>query len=634
MGRTTWATPPGTRSRTGSRRSRRVLTSSRRGEESRDLGEIISEIFEASPAEVIETEEFGATLERLRDSLMAIKVLQQEHSRPIEELARQLRTMEVIAKAAGDECFPETGRELRRWRRRTLQLPVELGLGSRLSTRKAEKELRKQREKAVAERREQVTGLLERHERLRVAIDELGGLASHHFEVTAQAGSDAVLPPKALQLESALAGASAYVRTLRSLHVGQQEPGEPIGDPGTRPGRAAAPEPAGEATVRAATVEAPAGANGADGHLAAAAAPGAELAATLLANRPEILPGRAIFAVPELSDIGFVLKPTAVEALSEGTRALLEERKVDLTAAPLDRATERLSLDLAATVGELELLAGHPVKHSFVRIGDALVTVKTPVTTGWGAIGTGGFLPFPLLPLDGRIPHTKGEVAPAGVADLLVVRQQLTGYEGSDVAHIENVLRGERKAREHSRRQETELITVSETEISTSDEREHESTDRFEMTRETSETIKEDISLKAGLNISGKYGPVVEFSASAEGSFQRSKEEATKAATTFSQDVTDRSARKIAERVLDRTTLRTTTETIEKNTHELDNVDGAGHIAGVYQWVNKVYRAQIYNYGLRAMFDFMIPSPPPSSWPPCSRPMRPRSSCSSRRRSP
>ena len=400
------------------------------GEESRDLGEIISEIFEASPAEVIETEEFGATLERLRDSLMAIKVLQQEHSRPIEELARQLRTMEVIAKAAGDECFPETGRELRRWRRRTLQLPVELGLGSRLSTRKAEKELRKQREKAVAERREQVTGLLERHERLRVAIDELGGLASHHFEVTAQAGSDAVLPPKALQLESALAGASAYVRTLRSLHVGQQEPGEPIGDPGTRPGRAAAPEPAGEATVRAATVEAPAGANGADGHLAAAAAPGAELAATLLANRPEILPGRAIFAVPELSDIGFVLKPTAVEALSEGTRALLEERKVDLTAAPLDRATERLSLDLAATVGELELLAGHPVKQSFVRIGDALVSVKTPVTTGWGAIGTGGFLPFPLLPLDGRIPHTKGEVAPAGVADLLVVRQQLTGYEG------------------------------------------------------------------------------------------------------------------------------------------------------------------------------------------------------------
>jgi hypothetical protein len=181
-------------------------------------------------------------------------------------------------------------------------------------------------------------------------------------------------------------------------------------------------------------------------------------------------------------------------------------------------------------VGELEQLAGHPVKHSFVRIGDALVTVKTPVTTGWGTIGTGGIMPFPLVPLDGRIPQTKGEVAPAGVADLLVVRQQLTGYEGADVAHIENVLRGERKAREHSRRQETEVITVSETETTTSDERELESTDRFEMTREASQTIKEDIALKAGLNISGKYGPVVEFSASAEGSYQRSKEEATKAA--------------------------------------------------------------------------------------------------------
>ena len=80
--------------------------------------------------------------------------------------------------------------------------------------------------------------------------------------------------------------------------------------------------------------------------------------------------------------------------------------------------------------------------------------MQTPIVTGWGALGTGGLQHLPVFPMDGCIPHTKGIVAPAGVADLLVVRQQLMGHEGFDVAHIENVLRGERKQREHTRREE------------------------------------------------------------------------------------------------------------------------------------------------------------------------------------
>ena len=100
-----------------------------------------------------------------------------------------------------------------------------------------------------------------------------------------------------------------------------------------------------------------------------------------------------------------------------------------------------------------------------------------------------------------------------------MVKQQLTGYEAADVAHIENVLKGERKLREHTRREESVTMTFRETEITQSEERELETADRFEMTRETSETIKEDVSLKAGLKISGKYGPTVEFAASAEGAF-------------------------------------------------------------------------------------------------------------------
>ena len=150
--------------------------------------------------------------------------------------------------------------------------------------------------------------------------------------------------------------------------------------------------------------------------------------------------------------------------------------------------------------------------------------ITTPIRTRWTDILVGwqpGFFPPPATPPDGRIPHSHGTVAPVGVADLIIVRQQLVRYEAVDVAHIENVLQGERKVREHRRRRETEQLSFLETEVTTSEERDLESTDRFEMTRESSETIREEASLKAGLTVSGKYGPVVEFSASAEGSLSR-----------------------------------------------------------------------------------------------------------------
>jgi len=303
--------------------------------------------------------------------------------------------------------------------------------------------------------------------------------------------------------------------------------------------------------------------------------------------------------------------PGAAQRLSETTTSLLGERGLDPTASPLDRVVARLRSETESLAGQIDGYFAGARRTSVKRVGSSLLTIHTPEVTAWTDILFDGGL-APLLPHivpDARIPHTRGDVAPAGMADLLIVKQQLIGYQAADVAHIENVLKGERKVREHSSRRETEQITFTETEVTTSEERELESTSRFELTRETSTTIKEDASLKAGLTVSGKYGPFVEFSASAEGSIARSKEEATRSAASFSQDVTERSARKITERVLERSSLRVTNEVVERNEHTLDNVAGAGHVSGVYQWVNKVYQAQMFNYGLRTMFDFMVPEP-------------------------
>ncbi|MFI6370437.1 hypothetical protein [Streptomyces sp. NPDC050546] len=570
----------------------------------------VRDAFGAAPADVVQGAPYKDAVARLRDSVLAVKYLPAEHARPLEELIRRLRHLEIVARLVTHTAFPATPRELRRARRRPLRLPGATGLEPVLSTVEAERRQREKEAEAAGERRQRAERLLTVFRQLRTAIGELTGLGGEHFSISTQNRSDQVLPPPEYTPPAELARQVTFhtllsEANLRALAGGTGTGGGTGGGTGSGTGGGTRSGTGGGGTAEAAAEEpAP------NPPEPTAVAGAAQLAGQVFGARPDLLAGTPGFVPAQLKDLGFRLEPPAVQQLSEATRALLTARGIDVTAQPLDRVVALLQSEADRTAAELEKLFGRPARRSVRRLGDTLVMTSTPVPSVWNAISIGDLDPIEQIPLEADpIPATRGSVKPSGVADLLVVRQQLIGYEGADVAHIENVLKGETKLREHTRREETEQTTVTETETITSEERELESTDRFEMTREASAVIKEDAALKAGLTVTGKYGPTVEFSASAEGSVSRSKEEATKSASTFSQDVTQRSASKISERVLQRTTLRITTEVTEKNTHTLDNSPGIDHISGVYQWVNKVYRAQMYNYGLRTMFDFMIPEP-------------------------
>ncbi|MFB7494521.1 hypothetical protein ACFC09_07400 [Streptomyces sp. NPDC056161] len=554
----------------------------------------VRDAFGVAPADVVQSAPYKDAVARLRDSVLAIKYLPAEHTRPLEELVRRLRHLEIVSRLVTHTAFPAGPQELRRARRRPLRLPGATGLEPVLSTLQARRRQREKEAEAAGVRRARAEQLLSVYRQLRTAIGELTGLGGEHFSVSAQSESAEVLPPadytppaelaRQISFHSRLAEAN-----LRALGAGTGTGGGAVG--GTSAEAAAEeppPDPAQPTVVAGA----------------------AQLAGEVFGAKPDLLAGSPGFIPAVLKELSFRLGPNAAQQLSEATRTLLTARGIDVSAQPLDRIVALLQSEVDRTAAELEKLFGKPARRSVRRIGGTLVTTSTPLPSVWNAITVSELDPIEQIPLEGeRVPATQGSVKPSGVADLLVVRQQLIGYEGADIAHIENVLKGETKLREHTRREETEQITVRETETTTSEERELESTDRFEMSRESSAVIKEDAALKAGLTVSGKYGPTVEFSASAEGSVSRSKEEATKSASDFSQDVTQRSAGKIAERVLERTSLRVTTEVTEKNTHTLDNHPGIEHISGVYQWVNKVYQAQMFNYGLRTMFDFMVPEP-------------------------
>ncbi|HVR39235.1 MAG TPA: hypothetical protein VMU84_09060, partial [Thermoanaerobaculia bacterium] len=198
----------------------------------------------------------------------------------------------------------------------------------------------------------------------------------------------------------------------------------------------------------------------------------------------------------------------------------------------------------------------------------------------------------------------------AGLGDLLIVRQKLKAYELAEFAHVENVLMGETREREHRRLNLREEITTVESERETEKERDLQSTERNEMQNEASKTVQSQFQLEAGLQVSGSYGPAVSFSASLNTGFSTSTEETQRKAVTYSREVTDKTSERIRERVREERRVRVLEQVEEINSHKLQNTDAPkGHIRGIYRWLNKVYDAQIFNYGQRMMFEFVVPEP-------------------------
>jgi hypothetical protein len=200
-----------------------------------------------------------------------------------------------------------------------------------------------------------------------------------------------------------------------------------------------------------------------------------------------------------------------------------------------------------------------------------------------------------------------------GVADLLVVKQHLKAYQRMDIAHVENVMAKEKRSRTHRALERIEETFTTERETTRETETELETAERFEMQRETSRTIQQDQRFGFGLTLSGKYGPSVEFTSNAGADSSTSTQEATRSATTYAKDVMSRSLERVVERVREEQVVRIIREQEETNLHEFAN-DTDNHVIGVYQFLEKVYESQVFNYGIRQMFDFMVPEPASYLW--------------------
>ncbi|WP_126653040.1 hypothetical protein [Chryseobacterium aureum] len=200
-----------------------------------------------------------------------------------------------------------------------------------------------------------------------------------------------------------------------------------------------------------------------------------------------------------------------------------------------------------------------------------------------------------------------------GIADYLKVEQTTHAYVEGEVAHIENIM-----AREY-REKSTRRLRRSENTTTTSSDTEREKlTDtttatRFEMQNEITKMMQEskDTNVQSHFDANWKITGGGSINTGIAGGYatHSSKEESTRQALTQAQDFTARALDRVVTKVHEERIEKIIEEFEENNKHGFDNTKGDKHVVGVYRWVDKLMKNQIYDYGKRMMFEFMIPQP-------------------------
>lgn len=205
------------------------------------------------------------------------------------------------------------------------------------------------------------------------------------------------------------------------------------------------------------------------------------------------------------------------------------------------------------------------------------------------------------------IPNTFG-YRQLGIADYKKVVSKICKYEVGEVAHIENVMARELREKNTTKFLQTQVIETESNEIETEKISDTSTTERFEMQTEVAKLMQEQKQFAAHVNVNSSWGNTT-IDAGASYASNVSKEESNRQAVNQAKEITQRAMERIVSRVKNEKTVKTTDEFTEVNTHVFDNTESGEHVSGVFRFINAIYKNQIYNYGKRLMYEFMIPQP-------------------------
>ena len=202
-----------------------------------------------------------------------------------------------------------------------------------------------------------------------------------------------------------------------------------------------------------------------------------------------------------------------------------------------------------------------------------------------------------------------------GVAEYMKVVQSVHAYVPGEVSNIENVMASE------LRHKSINELTRTENTVTTSKSQEVEKlsdttkVDRAEMQTEVAKELEEQQSFNAHANFSYDT-KMYRFDMGTAFASNNAQFTSNSQAVAKSQEITERAMERVQSKISEERISKIIQEVSLTNVHEYDNRGGIGenterpkHITGVYRWVDKKMKNQIYNYGKRTMFEFMIPEP-------------------------
>ncbi len=290
------------------------------------------------------------------------------------------------------------------------------------------------------------------------------------------------------------------------------------------------------------------------------------------------------------------------ESLKNGNVLTLRKLFNDSISTSLNGSIEKLTGEITFSNGQ---------KYTF-EVNPFSFTLKPP----YGRCFKGQLQAVVDEPVDGNIDDNDNNVfvpnkfgyRQLGIADYKKVVSEICCYEVGEVAHIENIMAKELREKVTTKFHQQQIIETESNEIETEKVSDTVSTQRFEMQTEISKLLQEQRQFNANVNVHSSWGTTT-LDASAGYASNVSREESNRQAIQQSKELTERAMERIVSRLKKEKTTKVTDEFTVENAHRFDNTLGNQHVSGVFRFVNAIYLNQIYNYGKRLMYEFMIPQP-------------------------
>ncbi|MCF8462132.1 MAG: hypothetical protein K9G46_15525 [Flavobacteriales bacterium] len=204
-----------------------------------------------------------------------------------------------------------------------------------------------------------------------------------------------------------------------------------------------------------------------------------------------------------------------------------------------------------------------------------------------------------------------------GVLEYKRVEQTVCCYVAGEVSAIENIMAREYREKVSRNLTRSEIIQEDTSEKEVENVTDTTTTDRYEMQTEIAQMMQEEQSQQIGVNAGGSaffnaggaYGGDVFANTNLNFTSGSASENSFSSAETFAQEVTQRAMERIVTKTTSRRTSRMLREYEETNTHGFDNRAGEKHVTGIYRWVDKIYKNELFNYGKRLQYEIMVPEP-------------------------